>query len=255
MLGIDPRGQLLASVMSKKLAVGADKIVIDVPTGHGSKVDDADVARKLAHDFIDLGYKLGIQLESAITYGGQPIGYAIGPALEAREALETLMGKGPGSLIEKSTSLAGLLLELGGAAPRGLGRQMATEILNSGKACDKFKEIIEAQGGNPNIKPEEVPIGRLKEVVAASSSGYIKRIFNQRINEIARTAGAPQDKGAGIRVILKEGRKVETGDPIFEIYSNHETRLDEALAVARRLPPIQIEGILLETLSHRAKFA
>ena len=116
MLGVDPRCQLLASVMSKKLAGGADRILIDIPTGPGAKVEVMDQARSLAHDFMELGRRLDVQVEVAITYGGQPVGYAVGPALEAREALETLRGNGPGSLVEKATSLAGIMLELGGVA-------------------------------------------------------------------------------------------------------------------------------------------
>ncbi|MEM4202037.1 MAG: thymidine phosphorylase, partial [Candidatus Hadarchaeum sp.] len=115
-LGIDPRCQLLASVMSKKLAEGVDSILIDIPTGPGAKVESVEEARNFAHDFIELGHKLRVQVEAAVTYGGQPVGHNIGPALEAKEALEALLGRGPGSLIEKSTSLAAIMLELGGAA-------------------------------------------------------------------------------------------------------------------------------------------
>jgi AMP phosphorylase len=253
MLGIDPRCQLLASVMSKKLAVGADKIVIDIPTGPGTKVEKIDDAKGLAYDFIGIAHKLGVQLETAITYGGQPVGYAVGPALEAQEAWQTLLGDGPGSLVEKATSLAGLLLELGGVAPVGLGKQTAAEILNSGKAYQKMREIVSAQGGDPDIKLEDFPIGGEKGEVTAPVSGYIKRIYNDRINEIARAAGAPKDKGAGLRILLKEGRKVKKGDPVFEIYATHETRLEEALSVAKRNPPMKIEGMLLETVAHRPR--
>lgn len=253
MLGIDPRCQLLASVMSKKLAVGADHILIDVPTGPGAKVEQMEDARELAHDFMDLGHKLGVQVESAVTYGGQPVGYAVGPALEAREALETLRGNGPGSLIEKSASLAGIMLELGGVAAPGLGRQTAMEILNSGKAYQKMREIIEAQGGNPDVEPENVPIGEKKESLLAPHPGYVKHIYNQRINNIARAAGAPRDKSAGLRILMKEGRKVEKGEPLLEIYAGHETKLDEALAIAKRYPPVKIEGMLLEKMSERPR--
>ena len=253
MLGLDPRCQLLASVMSKKLAVGADHILIDIPTGPGAKVEAADQARSLAHDFMELGDRLGVQVEVAITYGGQPVGYAVGPALEAREALETLRGNGPGSLIEKTTSLAGIMLELGGAASPGMGRQMACDILKSGKAHQKMCEIIEAQGGNSKVKPEEIPIGDKKEVLLAPYTGYVTHIDNKSINEIARAAGAPRNKGAGLRVILKEGRKVNKDEPLLEIYAEHETKLDEALAIAKRRPPIKIEGMLLEKMSHRPR--
>jgi AMP phosphorylase len=253
MLGIDPRCQLLASVMSKKLAVGADHILIDIPTGPGTKVEKMEDARDLAHDFIELGRKLGVQVESVVTYGGQPVGYAVGPALEAREALETLRGNGPGSLIEKAAGLAGVMLELGGAAALGLGRQMAMEILKSGKAYQKMREVIEAQGGDPDIKPEDIPVGEKKESLLASRPGYVKHIYNQHINDIARAAGAPRDKSAGLRILMKEGRKVEKGEPLLEIYAAHETKLDEALEIAKRYPPVKIEGMLLEKMSERPR--
>ncbi len=250
-LGVDPRCQLLASVMSKKLAVGADRILIDIPTGPGAKVNTTDQARSFAHDFMELGRRLDVQVEVAITYGGQPVGYAVGPALEAREALETLRGNGPGSLVEKATSLAGIMLELGGAASAGMGRQMAHEILNSGKANQKMCEIIEAQGGNPDVKPEDIPIGDKKEVILALHDGYVTHIDNASINKIARATGAPRGKGAGLRVILKEGRKISKGEPLLEIYAEHETKLDDALAIAKHSPPISIGGMLLEKMAHR----
>jgi len=251
-LGIDPHCQLLASVMSKKIAAGVDHLLIDIPTGPGAKVESIENARGLAHDFLELGYMLHIQVETALTYGGQPVGYAIGPALEAREALETLLGKGPGSLIEKSVGLASTMLEFGGAASPSMGRQMAFDILNSGKAYQKMREIIEAQGGNPDVKPEDIPVGN-KEIVLAPYDGYITNIDNHLINAIARTAGAPRDKGAGLKIILKKGHKVNKGEPLFEIYAEHEKKLDDALALAKRQPPIKIESMLLEKLTHRPR--
>ncbi|MFH1821932.1 MAG: AMP phosphorylase [Methanobacteriota archaeon] len=252
-LGIDPRCQLLASVMSKKLAEGANNIVIDIPTGPGAKVERIEDARNIAHDFIELGHKLKVQVEAAVTYGGQPVGHTVGPALEAREALETLLGKGPGSLVEKSTSLAAIMLELGGAAPQGLGKEMAVEILKSGKAYQKMREMIKAQGGNPDIKPEDIQIGSKKETVTAPYSGYVTHIHNQRVSRIARAAGAPRDKGAGVILLRKKEGKVDKGEPLFEIYAEHETKLDEALEIARRKLPLEIEGMLLEKLTHRPR--
>ena len=253
MLGIDPHCQLLASVMSKKLAVGADHVLVDIPTGPGVKAENLDKAREWAHDFMELGHRLGIQVETAITYGGQPVGYAIGPALEAKEALETLLGKGPGSLIEKATSLAGIMLEFGGVAMNGAGKQMAVDILNSGKAYQKMREIIEAQGGNPNVKPEDLPIGGKKEIVLAPHDGYITHIDNQRIMVIGRLTGAPRDKGAGLKIMLKKGHKVNKGEPLFEIYAEHEKKLEDALTMAKRCPPITVESMLLEKMTHRPR--
>ncbi|MGQ9788903.1 MAG: AMP phosphorylase [Candidatus Hadarchaeaceae archaeon] len=252
-LGIDPRCQLLASVMSKKLAEGVDSILIDIPTGLGAKVESVEEARNFAHDFIELGHKLKVQVEVAITYGGQPVGHNIGPALEAKEALEALQGKGPSSLLEKATSLAAIMLELGGAAASGLGKEMAVEILRSGKAYQKMLEIIAAQGGNPEIKPEDIPIGDKKEVMTAPYSGYVTQIYNQNITEIARAAGAPRDKGAGIVLLRKKEGKVDKGEPLFEIYAEHESKIEEALEVARRKFPFKIEGMLLEKITHRPR--
>jgi len=128
---------------------------------------------------------------------------------------------------------------------------MACEILKSGKANQKMREIIEAQGGNSNVKPEEIPIGDKKEVLLAAHDGYVINIDNACINAIARAAGAPRDKGAGLRVMLKEGRKVSKNEPILEIYAKHETKLDDALRVAKRRPPVTIGGMLLEKMTHR----
>jgi AMP phosphorylase len=156
-------------------------------------------------------------------------------------------------LVEKATSLAGIMLELGGLASPGLGKQMAAEILSSGKALEQFRRMIEAQGGNPKIKMDDLPVGNYKEIIRAPASGYIKRVFNERISNIARVAGAPRDKGAGVRLLVKEGRKVERGKPLLEIYAEHGSKLEEASKAAGKLFPFRIEGMLLEKLSHRPR--
>ncbi|AIF69345.1 thymidine phosphorylase [Palaeococcus pacificus DY20341] len=250
-LSVDPTGLMLASIMSKKYAMGAQYVLIDIPTGKGVKVENLDQARSLAKDFIELGKRLGQYVEVAITYGGQPVGHMVGPALEARELMETLIsGKGPGSLVEKATGLAGIILEMGGVAPAGMGKKMAREILESGKAYEKMKEIIEAQAGDPNIKPEDIPIGDKTYTFVAPTSGYITGIDNRAITAIARQAGAPEDKGAGLKLYVKVGEKVKEGDPLFTIYAESETRLDQAIVVARRSEPIKIEGMVLQRIGN-----
>ncbi len=250
-LSIDPRGLMLASIMSKKYAMGSQYVLIDIPTGEGVKVETIEEARSLAKDFIELGKRLGQYVEAAITYGGQPIGHTVGPALEAKEALETLMtGKGPGSLVEKATGLAGILLEMGGVAPAGMGKKMAKEILESGKAYEKLKEIIAEQGGDPNIKPEDIPIGDKTYTFVAQTSGYVTKIDNKAITTIARAAGAPEDKGAGILFHVKVGEKVKEGDPLFTIHAESEVRLDQAIIQARRMEPIRIEGMVLQRIGN-----
>ncbi len=247
-LRVDPLSQMIASILSKKLSMGVQNLLIDIPTGRGAKVETIEEARSLASVFTQVGQGLGLSIRCAITYGGQPIGYAIGPALEAREALETLLGGGPMSVREKATAIAGLILEMAGVAPRGAGKNTAKEILASGKAYEMFKKIIEAMGSkNPNIKPEEIPVGTHKVEVRAPMEGYVTGVYNRPITTIARVAGAPIDKGAGVKLYVKRGHKVKKGDILMEIYSNSETRLEEALKLVNKLKPITIEGMLLET--------
>ncbi|MGD0056734.1 MAG: AMP phosphorylase [Methanomassiliicoccales archaeon] len=243
-LGIDPHAQLLASVMSKKKAAGADYVVIDIPMGEGTKVKNMDEARAYARDFIDLGEALGIKVECAVTYGGQPVGRAIGPSLEAREAISILEGekKYPGSVIEKSCGLAGMLLELGGI---GNGVERAKEILESGRALKKFKEIVQAQGGDPNVKSKDIKVGQYTYDVAARKSGYVSAINNKDLVRIARLAGAPKDKGAGILLNKKRGHQVEMGETLYTIYAENELKLERAADMARRTDSVSIEGMLL----------
>ncbi len=247
-LGVDPEPLIYASVLSKKYAVGAKKLVIDIPTGPEAKVEDMKTARTMARRFMEISERLGIRTHVAISYGGQPVGRCIGPALEAMEALEVMEScgkRGSGSFVEKSVGLAGLLLEIGSVAPRGKGYQMALSVLESGKAYEKFMEIVEAQGGR-RMKADEIEIGEYRAIVRANTSGYVTSVSNRAMMRIARTAGAPNDKKAGIRLLAKRGDKVEEGDPLFELYSSSESKLDEALKMSTLLKPFRIESMILE---------
>ena len=199
-LGINPRSMMMASIMAKKKAFGIDMLVLDIPMGHGCKVETYDEAQILSRSFGELGRRLGIQVECGITFGGLPVGHYIGPALEAKEALSALINPKTGStsLVEKSTALAGILLEMSGKALRGQGQSKARQILENGQAYQKFCQIIEAQGGDPNIKPEDIEVGEYIYDVVAPSNGWIVDINNEIITEIARKASAPTDKKSGI---------------------------------------------------------
>ncbi len=248
-LGIDPHAQVLASVMAKKKAVGANYMVLDIPMGPETKVPDEKTARKYAMDFIELGERLGITVEAAVTYGGQPIGRAIGPALEAREAMQALEGKPvSNSLIEKATDIAGMLLELGNIAERGEGKDMAKEVLKSGKAREKFLEIINAQGSRGIEKSDDVPIGKYHAEIHSPEDGYISIVSNKALVKIARTAGAPKDKGAGILLNRKKSEKTEKGEVLYVIYADSKAKLEEAVKLAKMLKPLKIEGMLLERI-------
>ncbi len=234
-LGIDPL--LLPSIMSKKKAIGATHIAIDIPTGDGAKIKSMTEAYTLASDFVDLGKRLGMKIQCALTFGEQPIGFAVGPALEAQEALLSLMGGGPADLKEKAVSLAGMLFEMVGVEE---GRPKAQSILQSGRAERKLREIIEAQGGNPLIKPDELPIGDNKVEVTASQAGKVLWISNEDIVHIAKAAGAPRAKGAGVLLMVKLGEAVKKDGTLLEIYAERSSKLQSALKLAKRLNPIML---------------
>lgn len=247
-LQIDPEPQMIASILAKKLAVGTDFLVLDIPTGEGAKIATSEEARRLGNRFIDLGSKLGIRIRCGVTYGGQPVGHAVGPALEAREALQTLEGTGPASLVEKSTALAGMLLEMAGKAPKRDGQEIAKEILESGRALKKMKEIIEVQGGDPNVRSDQIPVGTYKQSITAPTDGYATHVSNAAINQIARATGAPSERGSGVVLYLKRGHSVSKGDPVIDIYAERQTKLEEAYSLVVKLQPVTIEGMLLEEI-------
>ena len=233
-LGIDP--MLLPSIMSKKKAIGANYVVIDIPTGVETKIKTINQAHELAEDFIELGKRLGIHVACGITFGRQPLGHYIGPALEAKEALMTLRGRGPRDLIEKATTLAGILFE---TLDKG-DKKTALHILKSGKAEKKMREIIEAQGGNPKIQVDDLPIGEKYATVKSEKEGKVLWIKNSEIVLIARKAGAPLDSGAGIHLNVKLGDKVKKGETLFTIFSNNYNRLEDALKMSEEFKPLVV---------------
>ena len=248
-LNINPRAQMLASIMSKKMAIGATHLLMDIPTGQGTKVKTIEEARAYVHDFMELGNRLGIQIECAITYGDQPVGNAVGPGLEARECIRILEGNAhPASVVEKACDLAGIILEMGGI-PHGADE--ARRILSSGEALKKFREIVAAQGGKSNITSEDIRIGKYKLQVLSTKAGYVHTIKNKDIVAIARAAGAPGDKGAGLLLFRKKGQRVEKGDVLLEIYGDVESKCQRAKDLAIKLAPIEIEGMLIEKVTRK----
>jgi AMP phosphorylase len=244
-LRLDPESFLVASILAKKKSVGAEIVLIDIPVGPGAKVKEMGEAKKLAHRFIEIGRRMGMEVECAITPGESPIGRGIGPALEAKDVLEVLSGKGPVDLMEKSLSLAGVGLELSKKTPRGTGYEMAKDIVKSGKAMNKMKEIIKEQGGNPKIKIKDLPIGNKKEAFKAKERGKIVGFYNNAISIIARAAGAPKDKGAGLVLHHNIGDLVKKGDSLFTIYSENESKLDDAIKAAERYDAVKVERPVL----------
>jgi AMP phosphorylase len=252
---IDARGQMLASVMAKKYAVGANLVVIDIPVGEHTKVPTMQEGRKLAREFIELGERLNMRVECALTFGDIPVGHSIGPKLEVIEALHVLEGATePNSFIQKSVALAGIALEMSGKAATGTGAAMAQDLLVKGKAFEKFRRIIDIQGGEPNITSKDIIPGEHQFVVNAPASGYVIGMNNKSLISLARIAGAPHDTGAGILLHAKKGTPVKAGEPLFTIYADRSWRLQKALEEGRRLMPVLVEGMLLDRIPSGREF-
>lgn len=243
-LSLDPEGQVLASVMSKKKAVGSKYLVIDIPYGDGAKETDIKSSEELAKKFKWLGRQLGMEVECAITRGDQPIGFGVGPVPEAIDIIEVLRGRGPDDLREKSIELAGMLLKM---TKKG-DKKTATMLLDSGKALSKFFEIIREQEGNPEKDVGKL-LGKMRKQFFSPNTGYVLRLDNSSVARTAKTAGAPKDIGSGVILCKKKGDKVSKGDLIFEIYAEKDYRLEEASAYAEKNPPFFIgvkNGMVME---------
>lgn len=221
-LGLDPL--YIPSIMSKKKSVNATNLVVDIPTGRGTKIKTFSEAYEVASDFIEIGKRMGIKTICGVTYGEQPIGRAIGAALEAREALELISGKKMTDATEKACALSGMLLDMAGKG----GKETALRLLKSGKAEQKLRQIIECQGGNPAIKPSDIAIGDKTFELKAEKAGTVLWLRNDILAEAAKRAGAPKDREAGIMLNAKLGTVVKKGDVLMTIYSNKTTKLSEA---------------------------
>ena len=247
-LHIDPL--LLPSIMSKKKAVGATHLVIDIPTGRGAKMKTTGEADLLARDIMELGRRLEIHTHCIVTFGEQPIGNTVGPALEAKEALEVLMNqKCVPDLIDKACNISGSIFELLGEKD---GYSLAKKILESGKAEQKMREIIKAQGGNPSILPEDIPIGKYSLVISSEKSGQVLWMENRIIVEIGRAAGAPKDKGAGIVFNKKNGDPVEKGELLFTVYAEKPHKLDRVKYILSTQSPLGVgkkSDMLIHTIT------
>ena len=254
-LKIDPRGMLLASIMAKKKAVGSEFVLIDIPVGAGAKVDTIEKAKELSNQFIELGGRLGMRIQTIITDGTAPIGRSIGPVLEAQDVLMLLENKSPSlDLRDKGCQMAGVLLESTGKAEPGMGAEMANNIIKNGKAIAKMREIIEAQGGDAKVKAEDLPVGQHRELIKSSVDSRIHGIENKSVTEIAMAAGAPKCKGAGIKLFVEVGDKIRVGDPLYEIYAESEAKLDQAIAVSEKINPVQYGKVILESYTGKRIF-
>ena len=230
-LSIDAEGQLLASILAKKGSVSATHVLIDIPVGKGAKVQRIDRAKHLKNQFIKVGKKLNMKIRVVITDGSQPVGNGIGPALEARDVMWALGNypEAPVDLVHKSLLLASEIMRtypLSGWKARH-GFRYAKYLLESGKAWDAMKSIMDAQGSKLK-DPCKIKLGKFRFDFKANKKGKITHIDNISISRIARVAGAPFDKGAGIYLYHHVGDTVNKGDRLFTIFAENKQKLSYA---------------------------
>jgi AMP phosphorylase len=236
LLGIDPESQLIASILSKKLAVGSKYVLIDIPYGEGAKVTKQKALR-LRKKFLAIGKHFKLKMNIVLTPGDEPIGNGIGPILEMRDVLKVLKRESsPKDLEDKSLFLAAQILEMTGKAKKGKGLLLAKSILDSGKAYKKFNEIISAQGKkNITLKPANLSYSH-----KADKGGLIASIDNKETNTIARILGCPVDIASGIYLYKHKNQRVREGEVILSLFSESKQKLNEAIEYLHNHPPIKI---------------
>ncbi|MFZ5708462.1 MAG: thymidine phosphorylase family protein [Pseudomonadota bacterium] len=238
-LDIDAEGQLIASVLSKKVAAGSTHVVIDIPVGPTAKIRTAEAGHSLAARLSLVGGRLGLNIASLLTDGTQPVGRGIGPAPEARDVLAVLRqdAGAPDDLARRALDLAAPLLEIGGAAPPGGGAGMAGQALRDGRAWRKFVAICEAQGGL-----REPPVAQQTHEIAAARDGAIGPIDNRRLARLAKLAGAPGNPAAGLTLAVRAGETVARGQPLFRLHSGSAGEIAYAIDYWSRAPAIAVGG-------------
>jgi len=227
---------IASSIMSKKIAGGADAIVLDVKVGDGAFMKDIDSARELAEAMRELGVRAGREVVCELTDMDQPLGRAVGNALEIREAVATLQGEGPSDLHELVLGAAGHLLalsDLGVDAAEGIRR--AEAAIAGGSALSAYEQWVRAQGGDPDL--DALPSAPVTRLVHAAEAGYVQRIATTAVGEAALGLGAGRlrkedeiDHAVGILCIAKRGDEVGVGDVIAQVHAHTEESADAAAA-------------------------
>ncbi len=229
-LDLDGEGQLIASVLSKKIAAGSTHVIIDIPVGDTAKIRTRADADRLEQLFVKVATACGLQIRCLITDGSRPVGKGIGPVEEAKDLLAVLhcASDAPPDLREKSLMLAANLIDMAEACGLDSALDKATQILDSGKAWLQFQHIAAAQGGL-----RELPEAPYAEVVKAGRSGVITAIDNRRLARLAKLAGAPFDVTAGLRLHANVGSRITAADTLFTLYSETTCERDYALEFYR----------------------
>lgn len=229
---VDSIPLVASSIMSKKFAADLDALVLDVKLGRGAVFDQEEMAFRLARAIISIGYRVGKRVVALVTNMEQPLGRLVGNALEVREAIEALNGEGPGDLMEITLALGAQMLVLGQKA-KGVeeARNKLRGVIENGEALSKFKEMLEAQGGDPRVidDPQLLPQGKLRIEVKAEANGYITSLDAKKVGEAVVALGGERrdlsseiDRAVGIELIRKRGEKVERGESLAFVYASGE---------------------------------
>ena len=229
---VDSLPLIASSIMSKKIASGADAIVLDVKVGAGAFMKTTEDAKKLAHAMVKIGKMAGRNTMAIISDMNQPLGEAVGNALEVEEAIETLKGRGPADLEELCLELGAQMVYLGGKAKNlSEAKELLKEKLYNGEALEKFKVFVESQGGNSAVVDDYqlLPQASFQKDVLAEKEGYVTEIIADLIGRAAMELGAGRatkeskiDLAAGLRVLKKVGTPISKGDPLVTLYANTE---------------------------------
>ncbi len=255
---VDNMSLIASSIMSKKLASGADAIVLDVKTGSGSFAGSYENALDLAHKMVNIGKSMDKKICAVISDMNQPLGYAVGNALEVKEAIETLKGGGPKDLIELCITLGSALLCVAGSCDdQTQAEKLLKDSLTTGSAYAKFKEFVEAQGGDVHTIDDIalLPQAEHSIEVASDESGYVSSIQCEQVGMASLISGAgrevkdaPVDPGAGLIVYKKIGDVVTKGEALAIIYSSDENKLSEAAKRLKEAYTITAEEAIPPTL-------
>jgi pyrimidine-nucleoside phosphorylase len=250
-----------ASIMSKKLAEGLNGLVLDVKTGSGAFLPEPARAIELAQTMIGLGQARGCPTVALLTAMDRPLGRACGNALEVEEAIEGLRGNGPEDLMEVTYALGvEMLLLVGAARDSTQARRQLEESVTSGRALEKFGEVIEAQGGNPGVleDPSVLPQAAEVEVFRAGADGTVIRVEPRRIGQAIvelgggrRTIEDRVDPSVGFVIPTKPGQRVRTGEPLASIFAADRAGIDLGLAALREAIVIGEKGRLMPLITHR----
>jgi thymidine phosphorylase len=235
-LSLDSPAQMVASILSKKIAAGSTHLVLDIPIGPTAKVRSMPEAQRLRQLFEYVASRMNLSLDVVITDGRQPIGFGIGPVLEARDVMQVLENdpRAPIDLRQKALRLAGRLIECNPDVRGGDGFAIARDILDSGRALASMNAIIKAQGARPfNYKQPQ--LGALTFEVLANATGVVTAIDNFHVARIARFAGAPKVERAGVDLMRKLGDAVKVGDVLYRVHADYSSDLEFARQSSNKL--------------------